>query len=307
MALAAVVLLFASFVLAEGPGDRRVTPPEWPQDVLDIFFDDAREALSGSRPNYRPNPATQAGTETLATGGAVESASSSYRWSDLIDADTIESEIKRLASPLGPLVATPSAFKGGGYRDCRDHFSWLAVLFTVAGQFDEPIRWKKPAEAWGQLFARAGFNCKVGTDQSFRESQLRVQDLADLVRGGRPTLPSVRPDVGWDQIADLAPLMRRMEGAIGEQISPNVSDQRSLKKNADDLYHEAQLLALLAQVIAQDGWDYSDEESYLAEARKLRDASVEFSQATEQNDFAAARQALGQMKKACSDCHDEWR
>ena len=291
-------------------GKRRAKPPEWPRDVQKVFFDDARQALVGSRPDYAGAAKIAASQPSGASssGDSAEADGAGYAWSELIDIDTLESEIKRTGKLLPPLLTTPSVFKGGGYRDCRDQFSWLAVLFALSADHDDQARWQSVADGLSQLYARAGFNCKVGTDQSFREAELRAQDLADLVRGDRPSVPPVREEKAtWDQVADLSPLMRRMEQGIDERIAPQAADARSLKTNADDLRHEAQLLAVLAEIIGQEGFDYEEDETYLGYSHALRDASLKLSQATDREDFAAARQALGNMRKACSDCHDEYR
>ncbi len=311
MGRASILILLLGFdqaALAADSTEPRAEPPEWPRDVEEVFFLDAREHLVGSRPNYEsaaPSP-----TRMVADGSrntASLNRDDGYAWSTLIDADAIETEIKRQVPPLQPLVATPSAFKGGGYRDCRDRFTWLATLFAVALRHDDSVRWQDTAEGLAQLYGRAGFNCKVGTDQSFRESQLRVQDLTELVRGGRPDVPPAKPDVGWDQLADRSPLMRLMESSLGGRITPNASDGRALKSNADDLRHEAQLMAMLAEVVAQPGFDYADEETYRNYANQLRDASIALSQAVDLDNFQSARRAIGEMQKACSNCHDEWR
>ncbi|QDU58094.1 cytochrome c [Aeoliella mucimassa] len=293
----------------EAAAPRAKPPAEWPRDVREVFFDDAREQLVGSRPNYGEVAAAakQANSAAPLAGSETADASQGFAWSKLVTADVIESEIKRQLTPLQPLVATPATFKGGGYRECRNRFTWLATLFAVAGDYDDSVRWKDSATALAQLYGRAGANCKVGTDQSFRESELRVQDLADLIRGGRPTVDDAQPDVGWDRIADRSPLMRRMEACLAEGISPNASDGRALSANAEDLAHEAQLMALMAEVIMQPGFDYYDDESYRGHSTQLRDAAVALTQAIELENFAAAREAIGNMEKACSNCHDEWR
>ena len=306
----ALVALAGGTLLAEEAQPPRAKPPkEWPRDVREVFFDDARQQLVGSRPNYGEAAAAAqvASNQSANAGGAASDKASGVEWSKLVDADIIEAEIKRQLTPLQPLVATPAAFKGGGYRDCRNRFTWLATLFEVAGEYDDSVRWQDSAPALAQLFGRAGANCKVGTDQSFRESQLRVQDLGDLIRGGRPELPAAQPDVGWDRIADRSPLMRRMETCLGEGISPNASDGRALKSNAEDLHHEAQLMAVMAEVILQPGFDYADDESYQGYATELRDAAVALTQAVELESFEAAQLSIGNMKKACSNCHDEFR
>lgn len=302
------VMCCAAVATADDSDQPRAKPPEWPRDVKEVFFDDAREQLVGERPNYgelasQPRPASVG--RTPANDG--REARASQQWSQLVTADVLETEIKRQLAPLQPLVATPNAFKGGGYRDCRTRFTWLATLFTVAGNYDGQVRWQDTAPALGQLFARAAANCKVGTDQSYRESQLRAQDLADLVRGSRPDAPDAKPDVTWDEIADFSPLMKRMEQGLGRNISPNISDERSMDRNAEDLGHEAQLMAVLAEVLVQPGYGYEEDEVFLSHAHQLRDGATALHKAIDLESFEAARAALGEMQKACSNCHDEYR
>ena len=104
----------------------------------------------------------------------------------MIDAETIETEVKRLSQELTKTVTAPAQFKGGGYKDCRRQFSMLAALFAVAAEYDGDVRWQDAAPTIRNVFAKAGHNCKVGTDQTFQEAVQRKQNLADLVAGNRP-------------------------------------------------------------------------------------------------------------------------
>jgi hypothetical protein len=283
-------------------------PPEFPPAVQSVFFPDARLELVGPRPNYEgqggslKSPPFAAGDEPSPRG------ESGYAWSELIDADTIEAEIKRQVAPLGPLVASPSTFKGGTYRDCRDRFNTLAVLFAVAADYDDTVRWQDTAPALSHAFARASANCKVGTDQSFREAQQRVQDLGELIRGGRPGLPSPpATDDSWESKADRTPIMVRMEESLNQQIAPNLSSARDLTGNAEDLRHEAQMLAMLAQVLTQNGLPDTGDETYEGFAQQLRDSGKSLVVAIDQENFDAAKTALANMGKACSACHEDYR
>jgi hypothetical protein len=289
----------------EGPLAR---PPVFPPEVESVFFPDARKELVGPRPNYESgsHPKQQA----VAAGGANSTAKgeSGYAWSELVDADTIEAEIKRQVAPLGPLVASPSTFKGGAYRDCRERFNTLAVLFAVAADYDDTVRWQDTAPALAHAFARASGNCKVGTDQSYREAQQRVQELGELVRGGRPsvTAPPTTDD-SWESKADRTPIMVRMEQSLNKQITPNLSSGRDLSANAEDLRHEAQILAMLAQVLTEQGLPDAGDETYDGYAQQLRDGAKALVVAIDQENFDSARTALGNMSKACSTCHDDYR
>jgi hypothetical protein len=89
---------------------------------LDAFFPDARTKLVGARPDFEHARAVAADghnpdtSETGATKGAGG-------WSKLIDAETIETEIKRIGPELAKVAKSPSDFKGGGYKECRRHFT----------------------------------------------------------------------------------------------------------------------------------------------------------------------------------------
>ncbi len=292
-------------VAADPPGKPRALPPQWSAADKDIFFDDARKELQGPRPTFaaQANIATSGGNAPVGESGG----STSYEWSNLITAETIESEIKRMAQQVSPLVKSASTFKGGAYRDARNHFSTLAIMFGTAAEYDKPVRWKDSASGLAQLFARAGFNCKVGTDQSFREAQLRDQDLADLIRGGRPDVPAADPDAGWDKLSDRSPLMVRMETALNSQLNPNMSDARSFERNSEDLAHEAQMLALLGELITREGMEDAGDETYDGYAHQLRDAAIEFNKSIELESYDAARKALSDMGQSCVACHSDYR
>ena len=136
--------------------------------------------------NHRAS-ATESATEAAAGGN----------WSKLIDAETIETEIKRLSQQVGKDVTTPAPFKGGGYKDCRRDFSVLAALFAVSAEYDGDVRWKDVGRHFRDVFARAGHNCKVGTDQTYQEAAQRKQDLADLSRGSRPKTAAAERKADW--------------------------------------------------------------------------------------------------------------
>src|SRR5690606_7859631 len=112
-------------------------------------------------------------------------------WSNTIEAETIEDEIKRLHKRLAEIVTTPGPFKSGGYTAARVNYNELALLFGIIAEYDGEIRWKAKASGLRDAFGRVAANCKVGTDQSYNEAKLRLQDLDELIRGGEvETKPS---------------------------------------------------------------------------------------------------------------------
>jgi hypothetical protein len=290
--------------------EKRARPPKWPKEVLDVFFEDARTKLVGERPDYGAATVEVASRRDAATVGAVSDRrpnDSGAAWSKVIDATTLETEIKRLSQALDKNVTTPGKFKAGGYEDCRRDFSTLAAMFALAAEYDGDVRWQDSAAGLRELFARAGHNCKVGNDQTFREASQRKQDLADLISGSRPTVPQAEKTAAWAKVADRPPLMQRLEIAHEERLTKWLANEREFKRNSDAVRHEAQLVAAIADIIGREGFDYWDEEEYAANAKALREAATEISAAVEAENFEAAQRAVGNATKACAACHELYR
>ncbi len=301
-------LLYVAADAKESQGPvKRARPPKWSPEVLDAFFEDARTRLVGKRPDYDAAAADIAVARQSAGPLEGVAAPNGSAWSNLIDAETIETEVKRLGQTVAKTVTTLSEFKGGAYEDCRRLFSELAVLFAVAAEYDGDVRWKDSAPGLRDLFARAGRNCKVGTDQTFNESRQRKQDLADLIAGSRPNVPQAERAADWGQVADRAPLMQRLNIAHEDRLTKWLANPKQFEKNRDDVRHEAQLVAVIADVVGREGFDYWDEEEYAKHVRELRQAAADVSAAVELDNYEQAQKAINRATKACADCHELYR
>lgn len=288
----------------------QAAPPKWSRDVLDTFFSDAREELEGPRPDYdalaaRTGDGAKSSSPQSTDGSPAGVAS--FRWSELVRPETLEDEIKRISRQLAGSVASSTDFKGGAYRDCRQAFSMLAVLFGVIAEYDQRVRWHEEAAAYRDMFARAGFNCKVGTDQSFKEAVLRSQDLQNLIRGSRIDGESVDREASWPEIADRPPLMQRMESAYEERLSPWLADGSEFRSHRPEIRHEAELLAVLAEVISREGYEFADDAEYAEYARQLTGAAREVTAAVDAEDFQRASDAAIGVTSACIQCHEGYR
>ncbi|TWT73546.1 hypothetical protein Pla123a_38820 [Posidoniimonas polymericola] len=299
------VALVASAVAA--PPGRRAKRPEFTPSERAVFFADVASVLDGPRPDFGRLAETRtaaAGSITAAGGG---DAGASEQWGPLITTDTVENEIKRQAQRVAEVTASATTFKGGGYRQARDAFSTLALMFRVAAEHENDARWRDIAPGLSTLFGRAAANCKVGTDGSYREAAARSQDLTDLVRGSRPDVPAGDPDQLWSDLADRSPIMKRIEDAQQKQLGPLLGSGASFSRSAEDAAHAAQILAFLSEVLTREEFIDAGDEEYDAFARAMRDAAADISRAADQDDYPTAREAYGRLNKACSDCHDLYR
>ncbi len=294
----------AGFVVA-GPPAKRARPPKFSKAVTDVFFPDARQKLVGTRPD-KPTTAAAAPDSTPASP-PTRPAASSLAWEPLISAEAIEDEIKAQHQALRGALQNAVQFKGGDYRKARRHLSILAAMFAINADYAQPMRWHRVAPAVRDAVARAGFNCKVGSDASYKEAKTRYDDLETLIRGGSIDVGQAENSFTWPRVADRSTLMTRLEAAQEERLAAWTANAGAFDENLASVAHEAQIIAALAEVIAREGYEYADDETYQEYAGTMRDQALKVREAVAASDYSAARQAVGEIGKACAQCHEGFR
>ena len=301
-ALAALLASAAAGIALAAPPARRSPPPstDWDRVTAGAFYDDAFSVLPpGPRPDFTSGP--------VRPPPVVPPDEAAFAWSKLVSGDTLTDEIKDLKERATATVATSSTFKGGGYDEAREAFSMLALAFGLIAAHDDDIRWQRDAATARDLFARAGFNCKVGTDQTFNESRLRIEDLEAMIQGNPPRgQPEPGEDFRWSEVAGRSPLMKRLEHAA-DALNASVASSASFKSGADRVFHEAEIVAAIGEVICQPDFEYFDDDTYREYAGSMRDAAVRVREACLKQDYETARAAVGEISKSCDACHGDYR
>ncbi len=309
-ALAAAVLSapwLAAFARQNGTIPARARPPRWTTGDLDVFFPDARQQLVGERPV--PGAPSVAASPPLGSGPQTtpETPAGAPSWSALISADVLEDEVKAINLRLSTSLASASDFKAGGFKQCRDDFYQLAVMFKVAGLFDGRVRWKDDGAALSELFLMASYQSREATDEAYVVARRRQEDLNLVIRGEQlQTAPPAQPPPR-KFLADIKPLMRRMETAYRDRIQPPLSGEAEFDESTDQVQHEAQILAVMSREIARDVFDHFDEEFYQEHVAALRTASRELSDAAARRDFHRASTAGASIGRSCANCHADYR
>ncbi|PQO38570.1 cytochrome c [Blastopirellula marina] len=281
-----------------------------------IFFKDVfAEALQGERPaalsqnsqaptGMNPSPSSGGGAPSASGGGGTS------EWAKIISPTTIQDEVKRLNSQLLDTVQNVRKFNGGGFEDARRDYTELAMLFAIISQYNGDVRWKDDALVGRDKFARAGFNSKVGTDNSFKEAKDRSRDLEELVRGtSLPPLDGPEPDpqATWDAIADRPPLMQRLEIGFDNRLKKMTANESEFQSNTEDILHEAEIIAAISHAMQKEGFEYHDDEDYVNYCQQMQNAALAVVQAVKDNNADAARKAAGDVGQACSACHESYR
>ena len=300
-AVVLAVLAIGSTSAAEEPPPKRAKPPQWSPDVLDLFFEDAREHLVGERPT--PNEQTDKTTEP---SGPANNSRGRVTWSQWVDGETLVNEVKRLVADLAEPLANATKFKAGGNNQCQADFAVLSVLFGVIADYDGEVRFKPDAAVIRDAASRAARHCKAATDQSFAEAaELKIQ-LEELIRGER-VIGAAAELAKWSDLVERDLIMKRLERSLEERISPALGKAREFTKRAAEVRHEAELLALFADFIQREEFDYWDDEGFRAHAGNLQTAAKDLTRAATDANYEVARAAAGKVTQACSACHEEYR
>jgi len=306
-----LMVIGAAGLAAREPRTRiRARPPQadrWDRASRSAFLDDAFSSLEGERPDFAaaarptagPGAATGAGTPAAGAGG--------FRWSTLVAPETLADEVKEQRRALATALESESTFKGGGYDQARDAFSAVALAYGVIAAHDGDVRWKKDADNARDLFARVGFNCKVGTTNSFKESKERFADLETLLDGGSPVAKADREeDFLWSRVAARPALMNRLEAAEGA-ASGAIASKGDFDRAVETLVRELEMVAVIGEVVQQAEFEFHDDDTYKRYSAAMRDAALRGRDAANKGDYDAARAAVGELKKSCDTCHGDYR
>ena len=304
-AASVAVVLVMPYVWAD---DRRAPVPKVnPDEMQGVFFTNIEDAFRGEVPSLSALRGAIPAPETSAEGETVEAtAAGDGFWSDIISPSSLEDEVKRIKLHYDTVVTTPGAFNSGGYLEARLDLTVLASLFAVIKQYPTDVRWKDQAATARDLIARTAFNCKAGSTQVYNEAKLRKGDLQDLVAGSGLASRDAEEDTDWSMIADRAPLMEYAE-ALVESLEDGARDEGTIKKETDLVKRNSELLALLGEILVQEGMDDADDDDYAKLSRDMTKDASAANKALERGDYEAVRLGVAKIRQKCDACHEDYR
>ena len=285
---------------------RRAPKPTFdPVVVSDVFFPSLESAFEGPPPSVAA--LRQRAAEIQVAAGRDDKAIDTGGWPKLVSAETLEAEVKNLRLHYDSIIGTPGDFKSGGYQKVRVDLSALATLFGVINEYPTDVRFKKDAPAARDLIAAAAANSSSGTTQAYNEVKLRQADLGDLVSGTGITVVKKPDDANdWSMIADRTPLMEYTERVI-ERLEENAFDAEAVEQEADAVRRDAELLAMLGEVITREGMDDADDEAYCDFSRAMSEVAGRVVSAMRASDYEAAVEASESIRESCDNCHADYR
>jgi hypothetical protein len=292
-----------------GADERRAPVPKVdPDKMKGIFFSNLNDAFRGDAPTIASVRATAPAVAAPTTGTTAGEAAPAGNelWAGLISPQSLEDEVKRIKLEYDGVVTTPGAFNSGGYLDARLHLTVLASLFAVINQHPGEVRWKDQAAAARDLISRTAFNCKAGSTQVYNEAKLRKGDLQDLVAGSGLASKDAEEETDWTMIADRSPLMEYGELLI-DALEDGARNEGTIKKETDLVKRNSELLALLGEILTQEGMDDADDDDYAKLSRDMARDGKAVTAALGRGDFEAVRLGVSKIRQKCDACHEQYR
>jgi cytochrome c556 len=316
---------------------------KWLGDVpYDVFFDDpltvaaegrAKSAPSTAQPNGKAavasaehsvgssatpgvttagetstHPANRTGTTSATSAGTstAKTAAPSTDWSDLIDPDTLDAEVKRIRTELTAGLQSVGKYSAR-YQEIAVAGATLAALAEIVIELPRSSSWKEHAANVRDLAASIHDAAKALGGPAYQATKAPTDQLMDVLDGNLPAgLPAAEPMRDFSQVANRSALMKRMDRSF-QRLKKGGTAQQLLKNNAAQALEDAAMLAVLSRVISVGHYDSADDPKYHAHATELTRGATDLATAAKSGEAPAFADALTRIQKRCDACHADFR
>ena len=107
--------------------------------------------------------------------------------------------------------------------------------------------------------------------------------------------------------SDRPPLMQRLEKCQQQGVAVWTADAGEFRKNAEKLEREAETDGRPGRSDPREGFEFSTTKPTSATPSKCGTRANRVAEAVKQKNYEQARQASGDIGKACSRCHEGYR
>ena len=266
------------------------------KQVEESFALDAADlARAAKATNKRERPASSAINNTSAP------ITSKIKWSQFATAQVLEDEIKRQATELAGQLSSAARFKSGDHLQAASNFTLIAALFGIVREHDQRVRWQQSAGEMQASMQAAAIACRQGNELNYRQATAHLEQLEGVLRGEQPESAKSRK---VPVLSQRTALMQRLDRAYAERMVPWTAEQREFTRRREALAHEAQIVAVLGELLTRGQEDHSQEAEYQTLARSMQNSAIA---AAEAKTLTVASTAVSKMDRACADCHVRFR
>jgi hypothetical protein len=269
--------------------------------------DSSRAPGATNRGETGTNQASKGGaTAGPSSSGAAKPGGSGTDWSALIDADTLDGEVKRIRTDLTAGLQSVGKYNAR-YQEIAISGATLAALAEIVAEQSGTASWKEHAASVRDLAASIHDAAKALGSPAFQTTKNSSDQLADVLDGNVPAgLPASEPIRDFAQVANRSALMKRMDRSF-QRLKKGGTAQQLLKKDAGQAIEDAAMLAVLSRVIAVGHYESADDPKYRGHSTALTHAATDLATAAKAGEAPAFSDALTRIQKRCDACHADFR
>ncbi len=256
-------------------------------------------AMSAETPMEKP-------AETEKPAAAAPAGTSD--WAALMSGDEVNEEVKQIKLRLTGSLKNVGQYNTT-FKDViqPDGAVLVALAWAMTDGHPDNVTWKPKAKFVRDVAGEMVKAAKAPAQANYTPTNEAWEKLQALLSGNDPAgLPDSADKVPLSEAVNRGPLMRRMEKSF-EYMSKNIKTADGLKKEKEQVIHEASLLGALTKAVAADGYTSTDEDEYKGFVKELIDASMAVVGAAKQDDFSAFSEAINKAKNSCDKCHVDYR
>lgn len=292
--------------IASADHSEKASPKKKESDIpYDAFLDNPLEIANNAAVIAGPAPAPAKATPgemekptentPKATGGAES-------WSDVLPAENLQSEMKKVQNRLKASMQNPGTYNGN-YKEIAVDGAVIAGLAGMAIEHSGDFSWKKNAP----LIRDFGYDlsqASTGLGKDNYEKTKAAYEKLDSVFSGAipPNSPTPAPKRPFGETADRTGLMKRIDRARGH-LRDNINTEAKLKADTEGVVHETLMISSLGKIVATEGYSSADEQDYQQFANALINGAKDATAAAKDQSFQKFTDAMNKVNKSCDQCH----
>lgn len=282
---------------------------------LDVWFEDpvteagkkgtpaaAPAAVGTTVAAATPTEEMPAKTPPMEDPPAEAPAGGAGDWDTVLTSEDLQNEVKKIKLQLTDHLSAVTKYNAH-YKEIQWVGAELAALGAVAPLLKDKVSWAAHAPHVRDISGELAKKAKSLGPKDFEAAKKEFDSLDQLLGGNEPAgLEEAVADMPFSETVNRRFLMHIIEQK-SEHLRANFNSEEKFKKEAEDAQLSAKILALMAKMIATEGYTSAEEEEYQTFAKAMFDLSMTMSKAAQESDHAAFTTAIGQVGKYCSDCH----
>ncbi|MAG93049.1 MAG: hypothetical protein CMJ48_04800 [Planctomycetaceae bacterium] len=276
----------------------------------DVFFDNPLEVartegtVAAATP-ILPTPGETLSPKTEPTTDPDDAPREKVDWEATISMDVIVAELKDIRNLMNRVMQSVRSYNLG-YMEMEVPSGMLVAMAALIERHPGEVSWKAHAGQLRDLAVVIGEKSTEKGKTVFEATRPAFEQMIDILDGSPPAdLPKADERTPFGAIVETSLLMKRID--VADKFFRENGQEAAFKSSADQIKHEAAILAALSEMCMDSSYEYAEDPAYVDYSRVMRNGSQQIVRAVEADDFVSFEKGMVIVQKACTDCHGVFR